>query len=240
MYNRYDQWWTVKLHDVEYGGNDIKDSGIGYAILDTGTSLLYLGEEDYVNFEKELLKAVPELDCSSNIYCFSNDYYCDELTPRMKPLMINLQENYYTLPAEAYTFSRDNIFQKKCTVAISWTSDSGGVYILGDTFLRNFVTTFDFANGEMRLAINKNAPAGVSIDYKMGGWKIFGIIVGGLVGLALIIVFLVYCICKCKKNKAKAKGYSVIQANADKEEVICSERLTSARTTDRQPHAAYY
>lgn len=50
LIKRYDQWWTVYLHDVEYGGKDIKDSGIGFAILDTGTSLLYLGEEDYANF----------------------------------------------------------------------------------------------------------------------------------------------------------------------------------------------
>ena len=47
---RYDQWWTVKLHNVDYGDSSIKDSGIGYAILDTGTSLLYLGTEDYYNF----------------------------------------------------------------------------------------------------------------------------------------------------------------------------------------------
>ena len=50
LVSRYDQWWTVSMHRVEYGGEDIKDSGIGYAILDTGTSLLYLGQEDYYNF----------------------------------------------------------------------------------------------------------------------------------------------------------------------------------------------
>ena len=76
------------MHNVEYGGKDIKDSGIGYAILDTGTSLLYLGTEDYDNFVSELQSAVPELDCSSNIYCYSNEHFCEELTPRMKPLMI--------------------------------------------------------------------------------------------------------------------------------------------------------
>jgi len=83
LYNRYDQWWTVKLHGVEYGGDDIKDSGIAYAILDSGTSLLYLGKEDYDNFQRKLVEAVPELDCSSNIYCFSQDYFCEQLTPRM-------------------------------------------------------------------------------------------------------------------------------------------------------------
>ena len=55
LVKRYDEWWTVNLHTVEYGGNDIKDSGIGYAILDTGTSLLYLGTEDYYNFADQML-----------------------------------------------------------------------------------------------------------------------------------------------------------------------------------------
>ena len=55
LYNRYDAWWTVKMHNVEYGGNDIKNSGISYAILDTGTSLLYLGTQDYAAFVLQLM-----------------------------------------------------------------------------------------------------------------------------------------------------------------------------------------
>ena len=50
LVKKYDQWWTVALRTVEYGDEGIKESGIGYAILDTGTSLLYLGQEDYYNF----------------------------------------------------------------------------------------------------------------------------------------------------------------------------------------------
>ena len=132
------------MHDVSYGGDDIKSSGIGYAILDTGTSLLYLGQSDYQNFITKLVKAVPELDCTSAIYCFSRYQTCDQLTPKMEPLVIQLQENYYTLQPEAYTFSQGNRFQKACTVAVSFSDDAGGVFILGDTFLRNFVTTFDY------------------------------------------------------------------------------------------------
>ena len=90
LYERYDQWWTVKMHNVEYGGDSIKDSGIGYAILDTGTSLLYLGVEDYINFANRLLEDVPAgaLNCNKNIYCYSNSHTCEELAPYMKPLTI--------------------------------------------------------------------------------------------------------------------------------------------------------
>lgn len=147
LVTRYDQWWTVRMNNVELDGDDIKDSGIGYAILDTGTSLLYLGTEDYQNFVNKLTQQVPSIDCTSGIYCFSNTEYCEDITPYMSDLTIQLGENHYTMPPETYTFSRSkNWRQKKCTVAISYTDSSSGVYILGDTFLRNFVTTFDYKN----------------------------------------------------------------------------------------------
>ena len=50
--------------------------------------------------------AVPELDCTTKVYCFTNTLTCDEITPKLAPLMIQLQDNYYTLPSTAYTFPR--------------------------------------------------------------------------------------------------------------------------------------
>jgi len=96
---------------------------------------------------------------------------------------------------------------------VSSTDDSGGVYILGDTFLRNFVTTFDFENNQMRLTINKNAPAGVIIEYKMGGWKIFGIIAGSLLS-CILVVWIVCCCCKKRKKNRLAMGYATIGGGA--------------------------
>ena len=42
-----DMWWTVTLGSVEYGGENMKGSGINYAILDTGSSYLTIGQEDF-------------------------------------------------------------------------------------------------------------------------------------------------------------------------------------------------
>jgi hypothetical protein len=125
----------------------------------------------------------------------------------MESIMIQLGENYYTLPPEAYTFSGQSRFSSvQCTVGISYSEDSSGIYILGDTFLRNFVTTFDFGRNEMRLTINKYAPSGVKIDYKMSGWKIFLIIIGCLAAVALL-VWIACCLCKKHKAKKLAQGY---------------------------------
>ena len=228
LYKNQDQWWTIKMHSVEYGGDDIKDSGIGYAIIDSGTSLLYLGTEDYQNFLNKVLSSVPTdaLDCTTNVYCFSNSYTCDELTPYMEPLMIQLENNYYTLPPEAYTFSAaDTRYQNLCTVAVTYTDSSSGIYILGDTFMRNFVTTFDYDNYQIEMTKNIYAPDGVSVEWKLSGWMIFGIVVGGLVFIALV-TWLILCCCKrqkAKKAKKNRKGYTIGQYNHDVEEEIIPE-----------------
>mmetsp|Transcript_27153 Transcript_27153/g.33760 ORF Transcript_27153/g.33760 Transcript_27153/m.33760 type:complete len:85 (+) Transcript_27153:1156-1410(+) len=83
------------------------------------------------------------------------------------------------------------------------TDDSGGVYILGDTFLRNFVTTFDFEAGEIRLTINKYASEGVKVEYKMSGVKIFAIVVGCLLALVCFVACIYYCL-RGRKKRAQA------------------------------------
>lgn len=45
--SRYDSWWTMKLTDVVMGTGSIFKSGGNYAIVDTGTSLMYMLESDY-------------------------------------------------------------------------------------------------------------------------------------------------------------------------------------------------
>lgn len=88
------------------------------------------------------------------------------------------------------------------------------MFILGDSFLRNFITTFDYSNNSMELVINPNAPAGVTVEYHMGGWKIAAIVLGSILGL-LLIVWLVCCCCKkAKKNRTKLamERYQVVGA----------------------------
>jgi hypothetical protein len=46
----YDSWWTMRLSDVKMNGSSIKKSGGQYAIVDTGTSLLYMLTSDYAYF----------------------------------------------------------------------------------------------------------------------------------------------------------------------------------------------
>ena len=96
-----------------------------------------------------------------------------------------------------------------CIIAVSYFSDNNKLYILGDTFLRNFVSTYDYQGKKMTLGININAPEGVKISKKLSPWQWTGIIAGVALGIVLIAL-LVWCIYKkCKKDKKK-QAYQTI------------------------------
>ena len=158
------------MKGLYYDDEDIQASSIGYAIIDSGTSLFYIGQSDYVMLMRKLLAKAPELNCEDSEYCFSDQHTCDYFTDKLAPITVRLANNHYTIQPEGYMFSGNGRQSKMCTVAISYMSDTQGLFILGDTFMRNFVTTFDNDSEEIRLAVNINAPAGTKIEWKISGW----------------------------------------------------------------------
>lgn len=86
-----------------------------------------------------------------------------------------------------------------CLIAVSYMDDN---MILGDTFMRNYVTSFDYKNLQVGLALNSYAPSGVLISGPassstdsdsdgLSGWAIAGIVLGALL-VILIIAFIVF------------------------------------------------
>ena len=80
-------------------------------------------------------------------------------------------------------------------IAVSYLSDNTGLFIMGDTFLRNFVTSFDLSANKMVLGVNVHAPEGTKIEWKLGGWQIFGIVMACLFGV-IVIAMAIYCCVK--------------------------------------------
>ena len=91
-------------------------------------------------------------------------------------------------------------------------SDSANLYILGDTFIRNFVVTFDYGEQSMKLTRNVNAPEGVSISWQLSPLQIFAIVFGCVVVVGLVI-WLVLCLLRRRKAKKmvsyQGQGYMI-------------------------------
>ena len=63
-----------------------------------------------------------------------------------------------------------------CFIGVTAIANSQGMYILGDTFLRNFITTFDYKANTISFGVNPDAPAGVTAVKKANVTEIMMII----------------------------------------------------------------
>jgi len=63
-------------------------------------------------------------------------------------------------------------------------------YVLGDTFIKNFYASFNYANKTIGLAENSNGPVSFLPPLTWGAW--LGISLGGLMTIILIIVGIFY------------------------------------------------
>lgn len=84
-----DQWWTLHLHSFKYNSDDLMTGLMKYAIVDTGTSLLYLIPNDFINFMMAVKAASSSIECDS-YYCYSNTDTCAQLAPKLSDFNIHL------------------------------------------------------------------------------------------------------------------------------------------------------
>ena len=81
----------------------------------------------------------------------------------MEDLVFTLdgQPNPFRIPPWAYSFSGDNINAAACTVAVSYVPQMEAfdrLTILGDSFLRQYVTSFNYTDNTVKLGVNVNRP----------------------------------------------------------------------------------
>lgn len=67
---------------------------------------------------------------------------CDTFKDELKPISIYLSEKTFVIPPEGYLLEDYN--NHKCVIAVTWINDQYNMIILGDTFMRNFFTQFNF------------------------------------------------------------------------------------------------
>jgi hypothetical protein len=72
LYSTYNTWWSVMLGGVSMGGTNIRSTTNNLAIVDTGTSLLYMLWSDYINFASQVIQASTDFTCfDGNGVCYS-------------------------------------------------------------------------------------------------------------------------------------------------------------------------
>ena len=201
-----DYWWTVDITGLSYGEESFKSSNIDKAIFDTGTSLITMPTEDFYVFA-EKMKAIGISNCSASA-CYTEDK-CEALWPDMESLSITLGGSVFKLEPWQYSW---NVQNRLCRVGVS--SLDASPYIMGDTFLRSYITSFDLANSKVTIGKSVNAPVQTELSHHF--WLLLFFC---LAATAVLIVLVVGC-CKdkikscCKRGNAPAsQHYTQVSGN---------------------------
>jgi hypothetical protein len=122
-------YWTTKLKKISVGAKDVW-TGDMQAMLDSGTSLVIMPSNVISTAYMSIFTA--NSDCSNEGSLPSLTFHIETVTGEIKP---------YTLTGSEYTLKR----QGQCTVglAIQSSTSTDGTVILGDLFMRTYMTVFD-------------------------------------------------------------------------------------------------
>jgi hypothetical protein len=139
------------------------------------------------------------MQCDTEIFCFTNEYTCDYLSGVLEPLSFVLDDETYTIPASGYLVKDYSDFE--CTAMVSYLPDANNMYILGDTFIRNYYTIFNYEDFTVTLATYVDSSA---IETKSGGLSA-GAITGIVLGVVFLIGGIVFLAWFCNPNRKKGK-----------------------------------
>jgi len=153
------------------------------------------------------------------IRCLSTTRKCSELEDELLPITLTFGKQSFVIPPKGYTVT-DPAEGVECMIAVDQyqypDKAPGTPIILGDTFLRNFRTMYDYNQVAITLSVNPVNHAGIDINgitptgisYVITG----AAILLAIIGITLCCLFCGKCGC-CACCFAAAK--SVVDRNWD-------------------------
>jgi len=202
---KYNSWWSLEMTGLGINWDNAKSTKVSLAVIDTGTSLMYVPRTEFDVFVSRWKFESGDVRCFTlfNPYCYSSTKKCAELAPKLASIQVELDHVTYSMPAEAYLlpqYDETTGLEDMCLFSIWPIDDDQNLYLIGDTFLRQFYSSYDYQNNTISFAVSVNAREGVEITDKkvstMSGWAVFGIVCACLFVLVLLFVLVKKCTAK--------------------------------------------
>ena len=132
-----DYLWEIPADDAIVGGIPLNFSG-KTAIIDTGTSFILLPADDAKKLHAQIPQSQPGANDVFNIPCSSTI----SIQIKISGVVYNISsQDYVGQPASSGTMCYSNILARQAFGSDQW--------LLGDTFLKNVYSVFDFDNSRM-------------------------------------------------------------------------------------------
>ncbi|KAL4483824.1 hypothetical protein ABPG72_006199 [Tetrahymena utriculariae] len=195
------QRWSIQVKVVSFQTFSYSlNINQNIAIVDSGTSLILLSSNMYALFVKYLILNYDVQKAKDGFYYTS----CSTSLPNINFILpdINGIDRQYSISSSFYFLQSGSY----CLIGIS--SLPSGVsdvqIILGDIFMRRYVSLFSYSNSTVGLTQSIADPDDNYTNPLLQGWQIALIVVGGL----LIVGIVCYCLYrKAKERRERNRNY---------------------------------
>lgn len=151
---------------------DYFDADQAIGVIDTGTSMMAMPHKYYQRLVQAWSKQIDNpvlLDCSMGL-CIGG-LSCEHIAPKLSNLTIKINDHFFDIMPQGFLINATDLgvepeFENKCIFGVIPLPEIVGdslMFLLGDVFLRNFYSVFDYDNQLVYLAVNKHSEEYVSI-----------------------------------------------------------------------------
>jgi len=139
---------------------------------------------------------------------------CASFTSVFPTFEFLIDNEKFTVPPQAYLldYRTDNYYYGEinaCYPAVSYYSSTDTI-LAGLPFTANFVPTFNYDKNTVKFALSAKAVSSTKFTTSMSDGTLIGIIVGSVVGLAIIA----FIICRCMKKSKHDRAVAATDATA--------------------------
>ncbi|KAL4464612.1 hypothetical protein ABPG72_019068 [Tetrahymena utriculariae] len=176
--------WRVAFKSISFGNQSVPMTSQNTGIVDSGTSLAYIRNDIYkqwINYLKTIAILKP-IDQGLTVFY---SVKCGTTLPDLIFTLtdVNGVDRSYSLPSYFYIINENGT----CILGIQGNSFTNDLqFLLGDVFMRRFVSVFDYTNLSMGLSVSVANPA-TAVVTKNHRKENLALLAIGLVALAGLI-----------------------------------------------------
>ncbi|CDW86019.1 eukaryotic aspartyl protease family protein [Stylonychia lemnae] len=166
--------WTVEMQDARYIYMTFLKSGANKARISTNDEYIYIPNDDFSALKDAWKGKSADIKCPSDLnFCFINQT-CQEISHTIGPFKIQFSTNeYFSVESDEFTYNGKDFgpyYENQCVFGVmsSELATKNNEFILGQAFLRNYLTGFDVDKKTISFGIHQNSTAAVRKTFSGG------------------------------------------------------------------------
>ena len=204
-----DGQWTIKLEDARYGYLTFLKGSANKATFSSNDEFMYLPQEDFNYLAYQWDQKSADVECTKS-YCYVNSS-CAEVSHEIGPFKLQFDElAYFSVEPDFYMYDGalfDPAYKDMCVFGVMANPDPKvkDTYVLGHSFMRNYLSIFDAKNKRVGLAIHVTSNAAVRATFSGGIIALLAISVAILFPLFILGIYFIVMSYK-KKRRARERA----------------------------------